>query len=61
MLPLHEPNKENAILSALAHELRFFSIFMNVPCLGYSTVRSKIKSCYIFEKRETRKEKRKME
>ena len=44
MLPLHEPNKENAILSTLAHELRFLWIFMNVPCLSYSTVRSKIKS-----------------
>ena len=53
MLPLHEPNKENAILSTLAHELRFLWIFMSVPCICSSVIYLKN------VKPEKRKEKRK--
>ena len=45
-LPPREPKKENAVLSILVHELRYIWIFMNIPCLAYPTVRSKIQNLF---------------
>ena len=45
-LPPREPKKENAVLSILVHELRYMWIFMNIPCLAYPTVRSKIQNLF---------------
>ena len=42
-LPTHQSNKENCVLSKSTNELRYIWIHMNIPCLSYARVRTKIK------------------
>ena len=43
---LVKQRKRMLFLSILVHELRYIRIFMNIPCLAYPTVRSKIQNLF---------------